>query len=310
MALAPVNIPGSTPLARAARQYLDHLMVERSLSVNTLAAYGRDLGKYLSHLEARGISSPSDVTREDVASFPESLQQMAPASVARSMTSARSFHRFLYEEGLTAADPAADVQPPKIPQRLPQGLTVEEVNLLLDVAGIGEGPVPLRDRALLEFLYGTGARISEAVDLNIDDLDTRTRQVRLFGKGRKERVLPLGTYAIEALEAYLVRGRPELATRGSGTPAVFLNTRGRKLSRQSAWGILQDVAGRAQLTTHISPHSLRHSFATHLLEGGADVRIVQEMLGHSSVTTTQIYTHVSRDTVREVYASSHPRAIS
>ncbi len=310
MVLAPVNIPGSTPLARAARQYLDHLTVERSLSVNTLAAYGRDLGKYLSHLDGRGISSPQDVTREDVASFPESLQPMAPASVARSMTSARSFHRFLCEEGLTATDPAADVQPPKIPQRLPQALTLDEVTSLLDVAGTGEGAVPLRDRALLEFLYGTGARISEAVGLTIDDLDTASQYVRLFGKGRKERVLPLGTYAIDALEAYLVRGRPALAERGNGTPAVFLNTRGRALSRQSAWGILQNVAVRAHLTTHISPHSLRHSFATHLLEGGADVRIVQEMLGHSSVTTTQIYTHVSRDTVREVYASSHPRAIS
>lgn len=189
-------------------------------------------------------------------------------SVARSMTSARSFHRFFSdEEGLTAADPAADVQPPKIPQRLPQGLTVEEVNLLLDVAGIGEGPVPLRDRALLEFLYGTGARISEAVDLNIDDLDTRTRQVRLFGKGRKERVLPLGTYAIEALEAYLVRGRPELATRGSGTPAVFLNTRGRK---NSCHRVLGNLARRGRTSTahHTHISSQPATFLCHPPAGG------------------------------------------
>ncbi|MFT0848579.1 site-specific tyrosine recombinase XerD [Actinomycetaceae bacterium L2_0104] len=310
MAVSISHIPGSTRLSRLARQYMDHLTVERSLSVNTLAAYSRDLGKYLNHLSARKIDDPGSIGREDVASFAEALEGMARSSVARSMASVRAFHRFLFEEGLTPDDPAKDVQPPKIPQRLPKALPIEDVNRLIEVAGMGEGPVPLRDRALFEFLYGTGARISEAVGASLDDLDTQSRVVRLFGKGRKERVLPLGSFAAEALDAYLVRGRPQLANRGSGSHCVFLNTRGRPLSRQSAWGVIQDVARRAQISTHISPHSLRHSFATHLLEGGADVRIVQEMLGHSSVTTTQIYTHVSRDTVREVYAASHPRALS
>ncbi len=304
------QIPGSTRLSRAARQYLDHLTVERSLSVNTLAAYSRDLGKYLNHLSARNIEDPEMVTREDVASFAEALEAMARSSVARSVASVRSFHRFLFEEGMTSDDPAKDVQPPKVPQRLPQTLTVAEVNRLIDVSGVGDGPIPIRNRALLEFLYGTGARISETVGMSLDDLDTEAKMVRLFGKGRKERILPMGSFAVQALDAYLVRARPQLAVRGGGKPAVFLNTRGRPLSRQSAWAILQDVATRAQISAHISPHSLRHSFATHLLEGGADVRIVQEMLGHSSVTTTQIYTHVSRDTVREVYAASHPRARS
>lgn len=310
MAARIPQIPGTTRLSRTSRQYLDHLAVERSLSVNTLAAYSRDLGKYLKHLSSRGIDDPEMVSREDVASFAEALEGMARSSVARSIASVRSYHRFLFEEGVTSRDPASDVQPPKIPQRLPQALTIAEVNRLIDVAGTGEGPIPMRDRALFEFLYGTGARVSEAVGMCLDDVDVEKRMVRLFGKGRKERVLPLGTFAVQALEAYLVRARPQLAQRGGGNPAVFLNTRGRPLSRQSAWALLQEVAGRARISTHISPHSLRHSFATHLIEGGADVRIVQEMLGHSSVTTTQIYTHVSRDTVREVYAASHPRAQS
>ncbi|MCF2706513.1 site-specific tyrosine recombinase XerD [Arcanobacterium haemolyticum] len=295
-------------LDRSIRRYLEHLAVERSLSANTVGAYRRDLAKYSDHLSSRGRDNPESITEEDVAAFAETLSSMAPASVARAMTSVRSFHRFLYDESVTPSDPAAFVKPPKIPSRLPKALDVDEVTRLVESASVDDSPTSLRDRALLEILYGTGARISEAVGLAIDDIDTDARTIRLFGKGRKERILPLGAYALEALDAYIVRGRPELAKHGRGTAALFLNTLGRPLSRQSAWHILQEAAHRAGITAHVSPHTLRHSFATHLLQGGADIRVVQEMLGHSSVTTTQIYTLVTRDTVREVYASAHPRA--
>ena len=190
----------------------------------------------------------------------------------------------------------------------PKAIAPDEVVRLIDAAGLGDGPIPLRDRALLEVLYGTGARISEAVGLDIDDLDLASGAVRLLGKGGKERVVPIGTYATEAVQAWTVRGRPEMATKGKAGPALFLNQRGARLSRQSAWAVITAAAGRANLTGHVSPHTLRHSFATHLLEGGADVRVVQELLGHASVTTTQIYTMVTVQQLREVYAQSHPRA--
>ena len=303
-------LPGPEPIARLGEQFLAHLAVERSLSHNTVSSYRRDLAKYFSHLQARGIALIGDVGPEDVASFAECLEGMARASVARSMTAVRSFHAFVFEEGSAGANPAADVRPPKIPSRLPKAMDIDDVAALIAAGGAGEGPAPLRDRALLEVLYGTGARISEAVGLSVDDVDLAGASARLFGKGRKERVVPLGGYAVEAIDAYLVRARPSLASSGLGTPSLFLNTRGRPLSRQSAWAIIQNAAERAKLSAHVSPHTLRHSFATHLLQGGADIRVVQELLGHSSLSTTQIYTMVSRDTVREVYALAHPRALS
>jgi integrase/recombinase XerD len=220
----------------------------------------------------------------------------------------RGLHRFLALEGESAADPAQAVSPPRPPTRLPKAIGVAEVVRLLEAASVGDTPAALRDRALLEVLYGTGARISEAVGLDLDDVDAQEGVVRLFGKGSKERLVPLGSYAARALDAYLVRGRPALASAGLGTPAIFLNQRGQRLSRQSAWAILRACAERAELPGHLSPHTLRHSFATHLLEGGADVRVVQELLGHASVTTTQIYTMVTVQQLREVYAQSHPRA--
>ena len=224
----------------------------------------------------------------------------------------RGWHKFLLAEGTTSEDPSATVRPPQPGRRLPKALGIDEVRRLLEAAGVDDSPVSLRDRALLEVLYATGARISEAVGLVVDDLDTDSKLLRLFGKGRKERVVPMGTYAWEALDAYLVRGRPVLAEKGRGVPQVFLNTLGRPLSRQSAWGVLRQAAERAGLGEgrRVSPHTLRHSFATHLLAGGADVRVVQEMLGHASVTTTQIYTKVTVDHLREVYATSHPRALA
>jgi integrase/recombinase XerD len=206
------------------------------------------------------------------------------------------------------ADVACAVAPPALPRRLPRTLTVDEVDQLL--AGCpGDDPVALRDRALLELLYSTGARISEAVGLDVDDLDARARTVLLRGKGGKQRLVPVGRPALAAVEAYQVRGRPVLATRGRGTPALLLNARGARLSRQSAFHVLRSAAETAGVTREVSPHTLRHCFATHLLAGGADVRVVQELLGHASVATTQLYTHVTVDTLREVYATSHPRAL-
>ncbi|MFC7406213.1 site-specific tyrosine recombinase XerD [Georgenia alba] len=308
-----------TSLEQARAEYLAHLGVERGVSDHTLAAYTRDLDRYCAFLAARGRTDLGSVTEEDVVAYAEALRTgddggtvLAPSSTARAVTAVRGWHRFALAEGTTASDPSAAVRPPPASRRLPKAIPVERVEALLEAASLGDGPVPLRDRALLEVLYGTGARISEAVGLAVDDLDLdgEIAAVRLFGKGRKERVVPVGRYAVEALEAYLVRGRPALARAGRGNSAVFLNTRGNPLSRQSAWAVLQTAAGRAGLTEHISPHTLRHSFATHLLAGGADVRVVQELLGHASVTTTQIYTQVTVQTMREVYAAAHPRALA
>jgi integrase/recombinase XerD len=223
----------------------------------------------------------------------------------------RGFHRFLLREGLTTADPARGVRPPSPPKRLPKAISVGEIEALLAAAGADDTPRAIRDRALLELLYGCGARISEAVGLDVDELDLESGTVRLLGKGSKERVVPVGSYAREAVSAYLVRGRPVLAAHhgtATASPALFLNARGGRLSRQSAWTVLRAAAQRAGIRKEISPHTLRHSFATHLLDGGADVRVVQELLGHASVTTTQVYTLVTVDRLREVYATSHPRA--
>jgi integrase/recombinase XerD len=215
-------------------------------------------------------------------------------------------HKYWLLENLTKADPAASVKAPKAPRRLPKAITVSQVEALLNAVG-GDDPIAVRDRAILELLYATGARITEIVSLDLDDLVDPTL-LRVLGKGSKERIVPVGRYAQTALEAYLVRTRPLLSVNGRGTPALFLNQRGGRLSRQSAWQIIHDAAEAAKLPGEISPHTLRHSFATHLLEGGADVRVVQELLGHSSVATTQIYTLVTVDALREVYATAHPRA--
>jgi integrase/recombinase XerD len=308
--------PGGTPLTRAVTGYLEHLTVERGLSRNTLAAYRRDLARYVDYLAALGIADPSGVREEQVSGFLVAIRTgedggapLAASSAARTVVAVRGFHRFLVLEGAAAVDPAGEVRPPAPPRRLPKAIAVDEVERLLDAAGLGGTPASLRDRAMLEVLYGSGARISEAVGLDVDDLDLAGGLVRLHGKGGKERIVPVGRPAVAAVEAYLVRVRPGLVRQGRGTPAVFCNLRGGRLSRQSAWAALQVAAERAGLAAHVSPHTLRHSFATHLLEGGADVRVVQELLGHASVTTTQIYTKVTADTLREVYAAAHPRAL-
>lgn len=294
--------------------YLDHLSVERGLSRNTLSAYRRDLHRYVDGLAVTDLAA---VTEADVAGHLARLRDggLAGASAARAVSAVRGLHRFAAREGHVATDVAAEVKPPAPPRRLPKALDVDQVERLLAAAGDPNGPdpLPLRDRALLEFLYGTGARISEAVGLAVDDLDLHADPVvALHGKGGRIRLVPVGGYAIAALDAYLVRARPGLAAVGRGTPAVFLNARGGPLSRQSAWTILRRAAGKAGLPVDgahaVSPHTLRHSYATHLLDGGADVRVVQELLGHSSVTTTQVYTLVTVERLREVYATAHPRA--
>ena len=302
-------------LERVLRAYLDHLAVERGLAVNTLLSYRRDLTRYVASLTRRGVTDLAGVREEDVAAFAQELRSgtaerppLSAGSAARAVVAVRGLHRFAVAEGLTRADPAREVRPPLPPRRLPKAITVEEVERLLEAAGHDQTPRALRDRALLEFLYGTGARISEAVGLAVDDLDLEAGSVRLAGKGGKQRVVPVGSFARAALEAYLVRARPALAAAGRGSARLFLNARGGPLSRQGAWTVLRAAAERAGLTVALSPHTLRHSFATHLLDGGADVRVVQELLGHASVTTTQIYTLVTVDRLREVYAASHPRA--
>jgi integrase/recombinase XerD len=300
---------------RAVDAWLTHLDVERGVSRHTFAAYRRDLGRWTAYLDSVGVDRPEEVRETHVAEFLARLREgdddhpgLAATSAARTLVAVRGLHRFLALEGVLDVDPARAVSPPRPPGRLPKAIPVEDVERLLDAASVGDTPASLRDRALLEVLYGTGARISEAVGLDVHDVEGEEGVVRLRGKGGKERLVPLGSYAGSALSAWLVRGRPAYASRGTGTSALFLNARGGRLSRQSAWSVLRRCAERAQLGGHLSPHTLRHSFATHLLEGGADVRVVQELLGHASVTTTQIYTLVTVQRLREVYAQSHPRA--
>lgn len=332
---------GATP-EQAIEAFLDHLAVERGSSPNTLASYRRDLRRYQRFLDDEGATLLGDVTSAQISAFAAVLRAggedqppLSAASTARAVVAVRGLHRFALRDGLVGSDAAHAVRPPTPARRLPKAIPLEQVEALLSAAGPAESPLAVRDRALLEVLYGTGARISEAVGLAVDDIDLGERagedgrrrggSVLLSGKGGKQRRVPLGGFAAEAIEAYLVRVRPTLAASASaearrsagkapsaGRPpragTLFLNARGGPLSRQSAWAALRAAAQRAGLGEDISPHTLRHSFATHLLERGADVRVVQELLGHSSVTTTQIYTLVTIDQLREVYASAHPRA--
>lgn len=270
----------------------------------------------MAFLDARGIDDVSAVKPGDVAEFLMQLREgdvdhppLGAGSAARTIVAVRGFHKFVVREGLADADPAGAVKPPAPPKRLPKALSLADVEKILEAAGAPGTTLALRDRALLEVLYGTGARISEAVGLDVDDLDLEQGTVLLKGKGGKQRVVPVGSYARAAVDAYLVRGRPELAAVGGSGGAMFLNSRGGRLSRQSAWAVLNKAVEGAGVTAEVSPHTLRHSFATHLLDGGADVRVVQELLGHASVTTTQIYTLVTVDKLREVYATAHPRAL-
>lgn len=306
--------------ARSASGYLAHLTVERGLSRNTVGAYQRDLKRFLRYLTAEQLTAPHQVETQTIEDFIIAIRTgsdgaalLSPASTARSIAAIRGWLKFCELEGEISSDPSTGVHPPAQPQRLPRAISTHEVELILEASSAGDGPAPLRNRALLELLYSTGARISEVVGLDVDDIDTTPDHaaVRLFGKGRKERIVPVGSYACAALDAYLVQARPRLATAGIGTPALFLNFRGSRLSRQSAWAVLGAAARKSGIEgpERVSPHTLRHSFATHLLAGGADVRVVQELLGHASVTTTQIYTLLTPDALREMYTAAHPRAL-
>lgn len=302
-------------LSTHVERFLDHLTVERGLSGNTIEAYKRDLARYIEFLKDHGRRNPALAGEPEIAAFIQELSESEyepgkpyrPSSVARSLAAVRSFHKFLLREGDATADPAEGVSRPKVPRNLPRPLTVDEVAALIAAPGDDGKPATLRDRAILETLYGAGLRISELVGLNVDDVDLDEGSVRALGKGSKERVVPLGRYAKRALESYLVRGRPALAGSRSGG-ALFLNQRGGRLTRQGTTNIIKAQARRAGIRKRVTPHMLRHSFATHLLEGGADVRVVQELLGHASVATTQIYTLVTKDRLREVYFDAHPRA--
>jgi integrase/recombinase XerD len=305
-------------LTQLVEEYLRHLSIERGLAKNTVAAYRRDLNGYLLFLERNKISEPRAISETTVTDYLRSIAEsgvLASNSVARMLAGVRGLHKFWLFESITTGDPSARVKPPKLPKRLPKAISVSDVEKLINASGpdpeihdaTGLDMARVRNRAILELLYATGARISELTALNLDDLLDPT-MIRLFGKGSKERVVPVGSFAQRAISTYLVRSRPTLIGKGKGTSALFLNQRGTRLSRQSAWQIISDAADQAKVTGEISPHTLRHSFATHLLEGGADVRVVQELLGHSSVATTQIYTLVTVDALREVYATSHPRA--
>jgi integrase/recombinase XerD len=297
-----------------ARRFLDHLAVERGLSRNTLEAYRRDLSMYGDYLRAQGIGNGADASETTIARYVEWLssrnlgegRRYRASSVARALAAVRMFHRFLLREGESQVDPAKGVARPKVARSLPRPLSVEQVQAILEAPG-GDDPPAIRDRAMLETLYGAGLRISELVGLDVDDVDLEEGSVRAMGKGSKERIVPLGSYACAAAEAYVTRARPELAGARSGS-AMFLNQRGGRLTRQGVSKILQAAVRRAGVRKRVTPHMFRHSFATHLLEGGADVRVVQELLGHASLSSTQIYTLVTVDRLREEYFTAHPRA--
>jgi len=306
-------MPARDALAKQIQRFLDHLMIERGLSGHTVAAYRRDLERYATFLRARGITDVRRVDERAVAAHVAAVsastygdgRRYRATSVVRALSSIRAFHRFLLRDGKISSDPTAAVIRPKLPRSLPKPLSVDDVARVL--AHPDRSAKGLRDRAVLETLYGAGLRISELVGLDVDDLDLQEGSVRVLGKGGKERDVPIGRYARDAISAYLTRVRPQIVTARSRS-ALFLNLRGGRLTRQGCTGIVQQHAAGAGIRKKVSPHTFRHSFATHLLEGGADVRVVQELLGHASVATTQVYTLVTREHLREVYFTSHPRA--
>lgn len=312
-------------VATGTSRYLRHVALELGLSTNSQTAYRRDLTAYGSWLDEQGVTDLAAVTPATLSEYVTALSalDLAPASITRRLSTVRGLHRFLFEEGLLEMNAGSQVRTPKKALRLPKALPIEQVEALLAATG-GDDPVGIRDRALLELLYASGARVSEVTALDVDDVLAAPEHgdtwgdpegalseggfLRVLGKGSKQRIVPYGSYAGSALAAYLVRARPVMVVKGKGTPALFVGPRGARLSRQSAWLIIRAAAERAHIEAEVSPHTLRHSFATHLLAGGADVRTVQELLGHSSVTTTQIYTQVTATTLREHYLEAHPRA--
>ena len=314
----PADPRWRAPLSLPAEELLSWLAVEKGRSANTLAAYRRDLTSYESWLRSQGVGPANDegIDEGTVARYVAHLRAagLAPASVARAMVAVRSLHRFMLVEGSSVSDPASSLRPPPVPQGLPKALSEEEIGSLL-AAVTGEGPAQRRDRAVLELLYGTGMRISELTGLSLPDLAMDEQLIRVLGKGNKERLVPVGRYARQALSSWLSpAGRDAMVNRRgvrrADSAALFLNFRGGRLTRQGAWGIVRQYGRRAGLEGKLTPHVLRHSCATHMLDHGADIRVVQELLGHASIATTQIYTKVSSDRLRAVYDSAHPRALA
>ncbi len=310
-----VPVADEVPLPPEAEDLLLWLSAERGRAVTTLAAYRRDLRAYSAWLTERGVAV-TEVTEQDVIAYTGALRDrgLAPASVARSLVPVRGLHRFLAVEGRVEGDPAAHVERPKVPRGLPKALTEEEVGRLL-ATPVGDTAIARRDRAMLEVLYGTGLRVSELVGLSLGDVDLDDALIRAFGKGSRERIVPVGSHALRALGAWLGSGgRPGLVpaqwARRGDAEAVFLGARGGRLTRQGAWDVLRRHGERAGLAGRLSPHVLRHSCATHMLDHGADIRAVQELLGHASISTTQVYTLVSTERLWQVYRSAHPRATS
>ncbi len=300
--------PDETAWPALVNEYLVYIKVEKGLSPRTVEAYGRDLRRWSDFISRCGKSTPQEVEREEITLFLEEMRGrgLSPRSLARTTATLRSFQRFLVEEGIYGSLPATDLPSPRHAHILPRVLSQEEVERLLEQP-ILEDPPGLRDKAILESLYGTGIRISELTGLDLEDMDLRERELRVLGKGARERVVPIGDAAAAALREYVGLGRPKLA-RDSSQRALFLNQRGGRLTRQGAWELVKKYAGRVGLREKITPHTLRHSYATHLLENGADLRYIQELLGHVSISTTQIYTHVSKARVRESYLKAHPHA--
>ena len=297
----------------AASSFLNHLQIERGLALNSVAAYRRDLEKFRIFLDTKNVH---EVSPEDIASFQSTLREakMSVATINRADSTLRSFFKHLQQE-FGYADPTLEISPSKSARRLPKALTINQILSMIDAAFRESDPITLRDQAMLELLYSSGARVSELIGINLNDLSTvqtdegEITTLKLRGKGSKERIVPLGSFATKSIDDYRVRIRPELlAKNAKGNSALFLNSRGGRISRQSAWQMVLDAAAAAGIREHVSPHVFRHSYATHLLDGGADIRVVQELLGHASVTTTQIYTLITIDKVRESYSMAHPRA--
>ena len=304
---------GSDPAAQAARKFLleafnDFLMLEQGASPRTDEAYGRDLARFATYAMSRGAAGPPDVTARTLREYVYHLKDLglSPASIRRNVSSLRTYFKFLLGEGHVTQDPSERLESPKRWRTLPEVLSVAEIDKLLAAPTLDD-PLVFRDRALLELAYGAGLRVSEWISIGVRDVMFDEALVRVFGKGSKERLVPIGRRAIGALASYVRELRPRLE-KGEGRGALFLNARGQPLTRMGAWKILQKYVARAGIEKHVSPHTLRHSFATHLLEGGADLRAVQEMLGHADISTTQIYTHVDREYLRTVHRQYHPRA--
>ena len=297
----------------AATSFLNHLQIERGLAANSIAAYRRDLSKFAIFLGSKPLA---DVVPETITEFETTLREanLSVASINRVDSTLRSFFKHLQQE-YGCADPTLEISPKRSARRLPKALTIAQIVSMIDAALRDGQPITVRDQAMMELLYSSGARVSELIGINMNDLSTIETDdgvittLKLRGKGSKERIVPLGSFAAKAIENYMVRVRPDLAAKSSKTTsALFLNSRGSRISRQSAWQMVLDAAEAAGVTEHVSPHVFRHSYATHLLDGGADIRVVQELLGHASVTTTQIYTLITIDKVRESYSMAHPRA--